>query len=104
MIIKLSHLESTVNPEVKSGLGRFNIKSHCIQPIISPFLILLSGPFNDIITFLDKMFLKGFHFFSDEGRFEERDGCILKGVRCTSVKITSGTGDGFNEILVLVRK
>ena len=103
-IIKLSHLEHTVNPQVKRGLGRFNIKSHCIQPIISLFLMLLSGPFNDIITFLDKMFLKGFHFFSYEGRFKKRDSCILKGVGCTSVKITSRTGDGFNEILVLVRK
>jgi hypothetical protein len=99
MIIKASHLERTVNPEVKCGLGRFNVKSHCIQSIISPFLILLSGPFNDIITLLDKMFLKGFHFFSDEGRFEERDSCILKGVGCPSVKITSGTRDGFNKIL-----
>jgi hypothetical protein len=50
------------------------------------------------------MFLKGFHLFSDEGRFKERDSGILKGVGCTSVKIASGTGDGFDEILLSVRK
>jgi hypothetical protein len=46
------------------------------------------------------MFLKGFHLFFDKRRFKERDSCMLKGVGCTSVKITAGAGDSFDEILL----
>jgi hypothetical protein len=46
-------------------------------------------PFNDVIAFLDKMFLKRFHFLFNEGRLKERDSGILKSVRGAAVKITS---------------
>jgi hypothetical protein len=98
-------IRDTVHPNIESCIRRRHPQPHLIQPSqISRILqatFSWSIPLHDIIAFLHKMLLKGFHLLTDEGGFKQRNRRFLQDMRRAAIKVAPRARDSTDQFLIL---